>query len=811
MLRNKNKRTWLKRVFLCILMAAVIIIPASTIFAANSTGKKTLLNSTIKYSDKLGKSDYTSKTWTAFQKELKEAKAVYNKTNQKDAVYSTARDDLEKAKANLMFVTSTDKGKPLTYRLLSVDQIVKEMGAGWNLGNTMDGHSGFNPNETLWQNVMTTKAFIKAVHDSGFNTIRIPVTWGTKIDDANGYKIDENWISRVQDIVDYAISQDMYVIINLHHDGAEQSGWIRVSSDDIDTVYDKFEHVWRQIAEKFKNYDEHLIFEAMNEVTGDGDITTTEHDFQVIMNLNQILVNVVRSTGSNNSERWLSVPGRYTNIDTTTNKNNGFAMPADTVKNRLFLSVHHYDYAFGLLESMDTTTWSEIGTTNLAGYFHKVEESFTSKGIPVILGEYGAVNKNNTVDRAYHYEAIAKICQKYKMVACAWDSGDYNLTRSPSDYTFSLFDRKTGKSIYPTIVAGIMRGTYLPATKDDFSDVVKDAKVTKIKDITLSNKSLTMTIEDSKEITAKVTPSGSNDVVLWKTADPTIATVANGYVRARGIGTTKLTAFSQSGSVTKTVTVAVKAKKPKKPCTSILSGGNSYDIVQGKSVDLPVKVLPIDSDDFVTYLSSDESVATVNAFGKVVAYTKGTAYITITAASGKSKKVKINVITDDSSKEVTLALNVLYCDDTLQYYANEIGDLITINGNGQYTLSFDCATNLSDNAVKAGITALSNLTAIYIKDLNVTNGKKSQSPTVSCNIMYNKIVVDGQEMTITQTEPKNAMKSSGILDTNGPFNGWEDNVVQEVTVANHILNFSSIKNPKKVEITFTISDLAFKE
>lgn len=809
MLKKLTEKNWLKVVFLCVLMAVVITIPATIISAAKSTSPRTLLNNSITFCDKLSKSDYTSTTWKAFEKELKEAKTVYKKAGQKDSVYSTERDKLEKSKASLSFVTSTDKGNPLTFRKLSVTDIVDEMGAGWNLGNTMDGHSGLNPNETLWQSVTTTKAFIKAVHDSGFNTIRVPVTWGTKIDDKNGYKIDENWMNRVQDIVDYAVSQDMYVIINLHHDGAEQSAWIRVSSEDIDTVYDKFEKVWRQIAEKFKNYDEHLIFESMNEVTGDGALTTTEHDFQVIMNLNQIFVNVVRSTGSNNGERWLSVPGRYTNIDTTTNPNNNFTMPVDTVKNRLFLSVHHYDYAFGLADNMTTTTWSDGNTAGIAKLLKKVKDSFTSKGIPVILGEYGAVNKNNTVDRAYSYESFAKICQKYGIVACAWDSGDYDFSKTP-DYTFSLFNRKTGESIYPSIVAAIMRGTYLTATMDDFSDVVKNPTVTNITEIKLSDSSLTMNLEDSKEVTVTVKPSGANDVVLWKTADPTVATVSNGHVRARGIGTTTLTAFSQSGSVAKTITVEVKETKVKKPSTSIITGKASYEIVVGSSVELNTKIQPNDTDDFVTYKSSDESIATVNAFGKIVGYATGSATITITASSGKTKNVKVDVITGESSKEITLALNVYYCDDNLKYYGNEIGSIIKVKGNGQYTVSFDCASNLSDNAIKAGITSISNLTAIYIKDYEVTKGTKQKSTLKSCKIMYDKITVDGKELTITQKEPKNAIKSSGILDTNGPFNGWEDNVVKEVSIAsNHSLNIAGITNPKKLEITFTISDLEF--
>jgi len=112
---------------------------------------------------------------------------------------------------------------------MTAEELTVDMGAGWNLGNTMDGHTGFTPNEIQWQNVKTTKKLIRDVHDLGFNTVRIPVTWGTMIDDSDGYAINEAWISRVQDIVDYCTSQDMYAIINIHHDGADQMSWLNKS------------------------------------------------------------------------------------------------------------------------------------------------------------------------------------------------------------------------------------------------------------------------------------------------------------------------------------------------------------------------------------------------------------------------------------------------------------------------------------------------------------------------------------------------------------------------------------------------------
>ena len=157
-----------------------------------------------------------------------------------------------------------------------------------------------------------------------------------------------------------------------------------------------------------------------------------------------------------------------------------------------------------------------------------------------------------------------------------------------------------------------------------------------------------------------------------------------------------------------------------------------------------------------------------------------------------------------------IALNVMYNDADGAYYGNEVGDYIEVTENGQYTLTFDCDTQLSDNAKRSGIRALKNLTSIYIKDQDVTNGVAGKSALVSCDIKYDKIVVDGTEFTITITEPKNAIKSSGIFDTNDPFNSWDGSAVAEVEAIDHVLNMTNLENPKKVEVTFTLSNLVFE-
>lgn len=814
-MNHKKKWSWYKIIILCVLMIVVVMIPSAAT-SAKTVSKKTLLKNSITYCDKMQESDYTAESWTSFQTQLEKAKAVYKKVKQADSVYKEAREELEKVKAGLMFLTTTEKGNPLLFRQLTSDQIVDEMGAGWNLGNTMDGHdSSWKPSETSWQSTVTTKKLIQAVHDLGFNTIRIPVTWGTMIDDSKDYTINDGWISRVQDIVDYAVSQDMYVIINIHHDGVgDQGGWLDTGADNIDAVYEKFEHVWRNIAERFKDYDEHLIFEDMNEV-GYFDYFT---DIKTVMNFNQIFVNVVRSTGSNNSQRWLSVPPRYTNIDIATNTYYGFDVPSDTVKNRIFVSVHDYLNDFGLTQNTKSTKFSTETTPVLADKYQQLVDRFTSKGIPVILGEYGAVNKNNTAERAYYYEVMSKVCRKDGIVACAWDNSYYDSTRSP-DYGFALVDRVTGKNLFPDIVNAIMRGVYIPSTSKKCKEVVKNPKITEITQITTSDTALKMVIGDSKNVTATVKPSKTNDVVLWKTADATVATVSNGHVRARGIGSTILTAFSQSGSVKQEITITVNALSSSKVCTSIVTDKEDYSVAVGNYINLNAGMQPADSEDYLTFKSNDESVATVSAVGKIVGCAEGTTKITITAASGLVKTVNVTVITGTGNKAVMdnnklyVALNVYYNDATYNYFKNEVGKAVEINGNGQYTVIFNCADDISRPAIDLGVKTLTNAGAIYLKDYRVTSGQLKKSGLVSCDIKYDKIVVDGKELTITQTSPKSAIKPDGVFDTNDPLNAWDGSCVKEAKTDNtkHVVNINGITNPKKMEITFTISNLVYEK
>lgn len=694
-------------------------------------------------------------------------------------------------------------GSTMSYRDLTPEQLTEEMGAGWNLGNTMDGHTGFTPGETVWQGVKTTKELIKSVHDLGFNTVRIPVTWGTMIDDENGYAIEEGWLSRVQDIVDYCVSLDMYAIVNIHHDGAEQTGWLRIASDDLDSVKEKYTAVWAQIGERFKDYDEHLIFESMNEVKGKN-MTVVEEN-KVIMDLNQIFVDTVRGTGSNNSKRWLVVTGKYNFIDSICNEKNEFSLPNDSVEKKLIVSVHNYTpWQFCGSESLNVTemTYEQMQYNN--SELAPLYDMYSSKGVPVIVGEYGCINKDNAAERAYYLEAMNRSFRQYDLIGIYWDQGWYDRSQQP-DYSFSIIDRTTGKPIDKEVTDAMMRGRFLDGASD-MSDIIKSAEVTPFTSITLDITEVALTVGDEQQVKASTEPSSSNDVLLYKSSDETVATVAYGKIRAKGAGTATITVSAQSGAVESTIAVTVTDKAGTVPCTELSIEKESYELSTGDYEYIASTMAPENTDEYVYYRSSDESVVTVSPIGKILAIGEGTSTITVSTSGGLKKEITVDVGSFESAKEIQLALNVYYNDSQNGYYSNEVGSqVITVTGDGQYTLKFDCSTDLSSAATKAGVTSLSGLTAIYIKDNLVTQGITDVSPLESCNIAYNRIVVNGKELTINDREPRTALKSSGIFDTNNPINFWDGSLVDEVANG----EFTSVSNPTQIQITFTLSNVLF--
>ena len=368
---------------------------------------------------------------------------------------------------------------------VSIDDLTEQLGAGWNYGNTMEANSNGTPSETAWGNPEVSQEMIDAVAAAGFNTIRVPVSYLSKIDDNNGYKVDEAWLDRVQEVVDYCYNDDLFVIINVHGDGYNSidGGWFLCNGEDQDYIKEKYEALWKQIAEKFADYDEHLIFESMNEEfdgTYNGD---PNRDYYSNINAyNQIFVDTVRATGSQNTHRWLMVPGWNTDINYTVG-DYGFELPTDSNntadENRIILSVHCYDpWDYCGEESKKTFLWGEKGNEiievngadkrnkasfgdekYLEGQMEKLKTKFVDNGVPVIIGEFGCIDKtlanagipNQIAENRVYYDGyLAGIAAAYGITPVYWDNG-YN-----GQYGFGIFNRSTQEQTQPEIISAIV-------------------------------------------------------------------------------------------------------------------------------------------------------------------------------------------------------------------------------------------------------------------------------------------------------------------------------------------------------------------
>ncbi len=759
---------------------------------------------------KMNQASYEADSWTGFMNVVDEAKTLLAGTAT-EAEYAAMHAKLESTKASMRFVMSDAAANPLPFEALTGDELVFEMGLGTNLGNTMDGHSGFTPSETAWQSAMTTKAYMQALHDAGYNTVRIPVTWGNMItgDIDSGFAINENWLNRVQEIVDYCVSQDMYAIINIHHDGAEQSGWLLVASDEIDEVYYQFEQVWRIIAERFKDYDEHLIFESMNEISCmEGDLKNSAeaiaYDTPIIMNLNQIFVNTVRATGSNNTKRWLAAVAHYAN----NGSNKEFALPVDSYNDNggIMFGAHIYKHSTNVSWTYDQIYDVVDGLKRMANKFD----------VPMYLGEWGnrtyeqagTATGYNDVERAYFSEITTRACQVAGVVPVVWDQGFGNKGEYETGL-YSYWNRTELRPIFPSIIEAMARGTYLKATTlnetYDFTDIVKNPEINKITDIAVAD-TITMKVGEKLNVEATVAPADTNDVVFWSTEDDGVVTAYRGILQAKSVGTTKVHVYSQSGSVEKIINVTVEAVASDVPAV-ITTDADTYTVVINKNVQIAATVAP--ATERVTYKSLNPEIATVNAFGKVTGVAEGAAEIVIAAADGTKKTVKVTVVSSENVKEVRLALHVLYNDSEKSYWGCELSEPVVVTGDGTYTLTFDLNSQISAAGKKAGITEINKLTAIYIKDYDVTKGDATKSPLEGADIVYDSVILNGTPLTMIAHEPAGCMKS-GVFDSGKPINAWDGSVVEEVAHNDHTATFTTITNPTTIEVTFTLSNVWFK-
>lgn len=344
------------------------------------------------------------------------------------------------------------------------------LGMGWNLGNNLDAHADGISNETCWGNPAATQKLFTALKNVGFKSVRIPVTWMGHIGKAPGYHIDKSWLDRVAEVAGYAKKAGLKCIINIHHDGfgAETDPakkgyfWLDIAeaakNENKNTeIKQKLAMVWMQIASRFQNEGDWLIFETLNEIQdgkwGQGsNLTDGGAQYRVLNEWNQICVDIIRATGGENATRYIGIPGYVCQPHLTMDH---LVLPKDDVPGRLMVAVHMYD-PWDYAGSGKYSEWGHTGkdvvpdkagekeyVATLDGLYNK----YIKNGIPVYLGEYGCVHRSSTraeAFRKYYMEYTCKAMRDRHIPALYWDNG----YKKVGDDAFGLMEHNNGRFIY---------------------------------------------------------------------------------------------------------------------------------------------------------------------------------------------------------------------------------------------------------------------------------------------------------------------------------------------------------------------------
>ena len=358
----------------------------------------------------------------------------------------------------------------------------KNVVMGWNLGNSLEAEG----TETSWGNPATTADMIKSIKGEGFNAVRIPVRWGQHCD-MSTMTIDEKWLSRVKEIVDWCLAEDMYVIINTHHDLWLEHYPTNAKKTELN---EKLGKLWTNIATAFADYDGRLAFAGLNEVNAEGNwgLTPTQENYDVTNSFNQTFVDAVRATGGNNAQRNLIVQSYRCN---PTMGLTNLVVPTDPTPNRLSVEFHYYDpysYCSGAAGSYNYwgIAFSDKGTVtpdgnekSLANFFLTIREKWWEQGLGVVIGEYGCSCHYTTADKAtqeanmqYYMKCLVSEARKNGFAAFVWDNNAYG----NGSEKFGIFDRKNNMKVRtPFFLDGIKEGSKTEFVADvDYNMTDKD-------------------------------------------------------------------------------------------------------------------------------------------------------------------------------------------------------------------------------------------------------------------------------------------------------------------------------------------------
>jgi len=377
-------------------------------------------------------------------------------------------------------------------QLPNATEIAPKMYPGWNLGNTLEGggtdnvytNNGGLGAEKAWQGTTTTQDIIDFVAAQGFKSVRIPASWVMgHIIDADELTIDPVWMARVKEIVDYCINDGLYVLLNDHWDG----GWIQgtfkqdISEPTVAANCEKMKKLWTQIAEAFKDYDEHLLFAGLNEPEAE-----KEDQIKVLMTYEQAFIDAVRATGGNNASRTLVVQGPNTSIELSSQYVD-MSKFEDTASKALMIEVHYYSppqftgvwegpngdepyYFWGAANHVPSGTYKKYNCTwgeeaYVREQFQMMKEAFVDKGYPVILGEYGAnwrefsnssIQKKHDASLWLFHKTINEEAIKRGIIPYVWDINNPN--RYGTGGIMCIIDRSKPAVFDSNSLDGIMSG-----------------------------------------------------------------------------------------------------------------------------------------------------------------------------------------------------------------------------------------------------------------------------------------------------------------------------------------------------------------
>jgi endoglucanase len=348
-------------------------------------------------------------------------------------------------------------------QLPTASEIAGQMRIGWNIVNSLEVPNSSINAETYWGNPKINQTLIDGVYNAGFNTIRIPCAWDSHANQTT-MEIDTDWLRRVNEVIDYCYANNMYIILNCHWD----NGWLEnnVTEAMQDTVSKKQKAYWTQIANYFKDYDEHLLFAGSNEPN-----VENATQMAVLLTYHQSFIDAVRSTGGNNSSRVLVIQGPSTDIQKTNTLMT--TLPVDSISGRLMVEIHYYtpwnfcglttDESWGRMfyfwgtgyhsttNPTRNATWGEESTVE--SYFQLMKTKFVDHGIPMILGEYGAIKRTtltggdltlHIASREYFFQYVTNAAIRYGMIPYCWDNG--------------IFDRSNGAVIDQGVLDAIILG-----------------------------------------------------------------------------------------------------------------------------------------------------------------------------------------------------------------------------------------------------------------------------------------------------------------------------------------------------------------